>query len=54
MRRVHAVAVGGLDSSNGAGVTVAATVGRLMGVHFHTVPAAVVAETEEGVEAVEP
>ncbi len=35
-------------------MTLAATVGRLMGVHFHTVPSALVAETPDGVEAVEP
>jgi len=49
-----AVSTGGLDSSNGAGVTLDASVGRVMGVHFAVVPSAVVAETPDGVEAVEP
>jgi len=49
-----AISLGGLDSSNGAGVTLDASIGRLLGVHFHTIPAVIVAETPDGVENVKP
>ena len=48
-----AVSVGGLGSSSGAGVSVDLVVGRLMRVHFYTVPSVLVAESPDEVYGVE-